>query len=322
MLSLFEKQKSVNTQGSTTEAVLCGMVARSDGGIVAMPPGIAKRILDEMNFIGQRKLKEARVLKHLARMESGLWRGSYGINIAVLPDGSMILVDGQHRLWAIVRAAAPKPIRIIFHDVQDEHEARRLYAGFDEVESNRTTAEMLDAVGVHEELKLPRAFTIKLYSALPILRNDLEPLSGSEIEAGTYIRLFGVDSRLADIADWCNEAEKYMAVVNKTTGRVRQKLQGAGCMAVALYTFRHQPAKAHEFWHGLANNDGLRARDPRAALLRDMHERNASQGTSRQGVQAPVLAWNAFCQGRELKIIKCVTGAAIAPWGTPIAGRR
>lgn len=320
--SLFEKPAAVNTQTGATESVLRSMVARSEDGIVAMPPGVAQRVLDEMNFIGQRKLKEARVLKHLARMESGLWRGSHGINIAALPDGSMILIDGQHRLSAIVRSSVPTPIRIIFHSVKDEHEARRLYAGFDESDSNRTAAEMLDAVGVSGDLSLPRAFTIKLYNALPILRNDLEPLTGSEIDADTYVRLFGVDSRLADIADWRDEAVKFMAVVNKTTGRVRAKLQSAGCMAVALYTFRHQPAKAHEFWHGLANNDGLRARDPRAALLRDMHERNANTGTSRQGVQAPVLAWNAFCEGRELKIIKCVTGAAIAPWGTPIHGRR
>lgn len=321
MLSLFDRKEYVNVQGDSTESVLRGMVARSNGGVVMMPIGIAQRILDELNFVGQRQVKEARVLKHLARMEAGLWRGSFAISIAVLPDGTMMLIDGQHRLRAIVRSGSPKPIKVLFHDVPDEHEARRLYAGFDEPDSNRTSVEMMDAVGVAEELALPRAFANRLYNALPILRNDLEPLSGSEIEAGTYVNLFGVDSRLAEIVEWRDEAVKYMAVVNKTKGRIRAKLQGAGCMAVALYTFRHQPAKAHEFWHGLADNDGLRARDPRAALLRDMQERNASQGSFRQNVQAPVLAWNAFCEGRELKIIKCIAGAAIAPWGTP-AGRK
>ena len=322
MLSLFEKSKSVNVQDGSTAWVLRGMVARGHYGMVMMPPGIAQRILDELNFIGQRKVKEPRVLKHLARMESGQWRGSFCISFAVLPDGSLMLVDGQHRLRAIVRFGAPQPITVQFHDVRDEQEARRIYAGFDEGDSNRTAAEMMDAVGVAGKLDLPRAFANKLYSALPILRNDLEPLTGSEIEAATYVRLFGVDARLDAITDWRDEAVKYMAVIGKTTGRVRQKLQGAGCMAVALYTFRHQPAKAHEFWHGLADNDGLRARDPRAALLRDMQERSGNTGTMRQNVQAPVLAWNAFCGGRELKIIKCITGGAIAPWGTPMSGRK
>lgn len=310
------------TADTSLEHVINGMVARSNGGTVMMPPGIAKRILEELNFVGQRKINEARVIKHRRRIESGLWRGSFPITFAVLPSGSMLLIDGQHRTKAIVEIGAPQPVTVIFAKVGTEAEARRLYAGFDEPDSKRTSGEVIDAVGLSGQVGLPRAFTSRLYNALPILRNGLEVATGSEIEPEKYVSLFSTDSRLAEITAWRNEAEKYLECVQKTTGRVRAKLQSAGCMAVALYTFRHQPAKAHQFWNGLAENDALSKFDPRAALIRDMFERTASHGSARQTVQAPTLAWNAWCEGRELRIIKCITGSAITVWGTPIAKGR
>lgn len=306
----------------TTETVLQSMLAKSKNNMVQMPPGIAQRILDELNFGGQRKVRESRALKHLHRIKTGDWRASFPITLAVLPSGVMYLVDGQHRLHAIVRHGAAVPVTVLLSAVDNEAEARRLYSGFDERDSVRSDNEMMDAVGVSDTIGLPRAYTHKLYKALPILRNNLEPATGSEIEAGKYVDLFGVDTRLSVIAEWKPEAAEYLHVIQKTKGRIRARLLTAGSMAVALYTFRYQPIKAHEFWHGIADNDGLRRNDPRSTLLRDMLERSLSTGALRQTVQAPVLAWNAFCEGRELKIIKCVTGGAVAPWGTPLAGRK
>jgi hypothetical protein len=34
------------------------------------------------------------------------------------------------------------------------------------------------------------------------------------------------------------------------------------------------------------------------------------------------MAWNAYCEGRDLKFIKCVEGAQIIIWGTPIGKAR
>ena len=93
-------------------------------------------------------------------------------------------------------------------------------------------------------------------------------------------------------------------------------------MAVALYTLRHQPARAHEFWSGLAKNDGLRRGDPRATLIQDYLTRSVGIGSARQRVQQTTLAWNAFCEGRDLKIIKCIEDAPIVIWGTPVKAKK
>ena len=101
-----------------------------------------------------------------------------------------------------------------------------------------------------------------------------------------------------------------------------QGMRSTGILAVALYTLRHQPARAREFWMGLAEHDGLRKNDPRATLYSDILTRTMATGSIRQRVQQPALAWNAFCEGRDLKIIKCIDGAALTLWGTPLAKGR
>lgn len=317
-----QEQLNINTPvKSDIKAVILGMLAKSTNGVVKMAPGVAQRILDEMNFKGQRNVREARVIKHQTRISSGLWKASFPVTIVILPTGEMWLVDGQHRLTAIARNSQSWPVTVILAKAESEQDARRLYAGFDEPDSKRSAHEVIDAVGLSDELGLPRAFTSRLFAAMPILRNSLEPLSGCEIEAGKYVRLFGTDARLSDIGEWKKEAEQYFQALKKTTGKIRAKMNTAGVMSVALYTFRYQPAKAHQFWHGLAENDGLRRDDPRATLLRDMMERTANTGSNRQTVQVPAAAWNAFCEGRPLKIIKCITGAPLTVWGTPVQGR-
>jgi hypothetical protein len=72
----------------------------------------------------------------------------------------------------------------------------------------------------------------------------------------------------------------------------------------------------------VAENDGLRKNDPRATLINDILTRMIGTGSIRQKVQQPAVAWNAFCEGRDLKIIKCLDGAKLTLWGTPLANGR
>ena len=195
-----QQQLNINHAAkSDIKHVLLGMLAKANGLPVLLAPGVAQRVLDELNFEGQRSVKEHRVIKHLQRINEGLWRESFPITIVILPSGEMMLIDGQHRLTAIARNPASVPVTIILAKAATEQDARRLYAGFDEPTGTRSVHEVLSAVGLSNELGLPRAFTTNLYGALPILRNGLEPITGSEIAPEKYVKLFGTDSRRADI---------------------------------------------------------------------------------------------------------------------------
>lgn len=324
MLSLFDRSRAVNSnQDQSTVAVLRSLIARaSPDGVVNLAPGVARRMLDELNFPDQRDLDPGRVYGHRYAIVSGDWLEGHVITFVLLPDGRVWLVDGQHRLTAISQGDSTVPTTLRLVQVESEREAREFYAGFDKRSSVRTNMQLISAVKPDGVDGLSTRLAGKVYEATPILMNNLEPLTGG-VNHRKHPELFMQANRMRAIAEWSKEALAYQELLKHSTSGLRQKLIGnTGVIAVALYTLRHQPAKAREFWGGLARNDGLKKGDPRNTLIDDLMTRNLQAGSIRQRVQQPVLAWNAWFEGRQLKIIKCIPGAAIAVAGTPLGSRR
>ena len=314
------EMKQVYGQPGSMEYILRSQLAKSVDGTVKMSPGTAKRILEELNFPGQRKIDSRRVYGHSHAIVNGDWMGSYPIHFAALPDGRIWLVDGQHRLTAIGDAMAPVGVTIRIVEMESEKEARNFYSGFDGKGSVRTNVQILDAVGIAEALGLTSRMTRAIYEAAPLLLNGLEPLTGVvNIRNNPAIHL--QSAKMAAITEWASQAKEFQQIV-KTAGKgLYEKLHKTGPVAVAMYTLRHQPARAKAFWSGVALNDGLRRGDPRHTLIQDFGIRDIGAGSVRQRVQQSALAWNAYFEGRDLKIIKCVTGAAITLSGTPLNGK-
>lgn len=316
-----QKQVPINYgQPGSMEYILRSFHTRSSDGVVKMSQGTAKRILEELNFPGQRAIDSRRVFGHAHAIVKGDWIESYPIHFTALPDGRIWLVDGQHRLTAIAQSIAPVSVTLRIVDMESEKEARNFYAGFDGKGSVRTNVQIIDAVGIAEALNLGTRMTRAVYEAAPLLMNKLEPLSGSvSIKANPSMYL--QSNRLAIVTEWAKQALEFDEITKKAGKGLYEKLRKTGPVAVALYTLRHQPARAKEFWSGVANNDGLRRGDPRHTLIQDFAVRDIGSGSVRQRVQQSTLAWNAFCEGRDLKIIKCLTGAPITVWGTPLNGK-
>lgn len=298
--------------------VMLGMVSKAGSSAVTIAPGIARRMLDECNFVGQRKIRPNRVLLHRRRIRNGTWNPDVSIiTLARTPDGKLHNVNGQHRFAAIDAERIATRSRVVIVDVKNMAEVRRLYACFDEPGSSRSDGEMLDGVGAAASLGIKRDTARFMFRALSLLRNDLEPMGPADHSLDARDR----DGRLSDMADWRDETALYEAIVATADKATQRNLWTQGVMASALYTLRHQPKLAREFWGGLAANDGLRRSDPRACLLADFRNRSTNTGSIRQRVQRVAVAWNAYFQGRDLRIIKCVDGAVIRFDGTPKGGR-
>lgn len=316
-----QEKKQVHGQAGSMEYLLRSMLARSKGGVVNIAPGIAQRILDDLNFPGQRNIDSRRVYGHKHAIVKGDWMDSYPLHFAALPDGRIWLVDGQHRLTAIASQDSTVPVTIRIIEVESEKEARTFYAGFDGKGSVRTNVQILDAVGLSGELGLSNRMTRAVYEAAPLLLNNLEPLSGSA-NMKQNPSIFLQSARMQAVTEWAKEAREFEDITKRAGKGLYDKLRKTGPVAVALYTLRHQPARARTFWQGIADNDGLRRGDPRHTLIQDLMSRDVVTGAVRQRVQQSSLAWNAFCEGRDLKIIKCITGSPLYLWGTPITGKQ
>lgn len=291
------------------DIIMC-MLSKSQDGVITLPPGIAQRIIKETNFEGQRPFKQWRADIHAKRIDDGQWVPEFAVYFVQLADGRFWLVDGQHRIVAIGIGNRSVRIRVCIIHVADEAHARRVYSQFDRSESVRSTTEILSAVQVDKRFDLGLEYSRRVFIAAGLIENNLErPRAGSEANTA--------DSRIDCIENWAKEALLFKQDTEPSTGIHRNRLRSGGTIAVAMLTYRYQPEKAHEFWSGIANNDGLRRGDPRHTFLRDTETRSLRSGSSRQSVQAPSLAWNAFFADRELKIIKCIDGAPIVILGTP-----
>lgn len=308
-------------QPGSMEYILRSQIARSPSGLVKMAPGTAKRILDELNFPGQRPIYSSRVYGKSLAIITGDWMESFPIDFAALHDGRIWLLDGQHRLTAISQQDAPVPITIRLIEVDSEKEAKRLYAGYDQSDSVRTTKQILDAIGIAKEAGISERLSRSIYESAPILLNNMEPIVGST-NVRMHPEVFAKQKRLEAICAWAKEAKEFEQIVEPAAAALKARIKTQGPLAVGLYTLRHQPARAREFWGGMAKNDGLRRADPRSTLIQDYMTRVANNGSIRQKVQQTTLAWNAFCEGRDLKIIKCIEGAQIVIWGTPVKAKK
>jgi hypothetical protein len=322
-----EIKTAIKSKDGSILSVMRSLLTRSDNDVIRLHSGVAKRILEEANFPRQRHVKESRLKKHRMRLESGSWRGdSFPITFALIPaqgdqPEKIWLINGQHRITVISEHHSAVPIKVIIAPVKDEEEAAKMYTYFDDPAESRTDIEVLDARGVTNELQLPRDVVRAVYGALSFLRNDLEP-AYYQAQSGEAAR--DRDGRMHDMSEWANEARVFWQDISISDHWTKRRLLRPAITAVALFTYRYQPSRAHDFWSGVARQDGLARGDARDTLVKDFRNRMTNldgkgNNNQRAVIQSVTMAWNAFCEKREISHIKCSSGAVIKVWGTPFA---
>lgn len=281
--------------------------------VVMMTPSQAKHILETQNWDKQRTLRQSHVAYLSSAIERGeLWKLS--VEFAELPDGTRRLVDGQHRLNAIVRTGQTMPCVVIVSHLDDERAVARLYASIDRQKS-RTIVDAL------------RAYAIVTNSTISL--ETLAKLSGGVaiISAG-FVRDYAARSKsLAargdDIEAWLPEIETFMEIVRGNSSDMWNLFTRSAVSAVALTTLRACPDRAHEFWSGAARDDGLRKGDPRHTLLGWLRRTPVrSMPHAIEYAQYVAATWNHFYAGTTIeKIVIRDKAAPIRILGTSFTGR-
>lgn len=284
--------------------------------IVKITPAMASQILDQAHYQGQRAIKEYRKDKHIERMENGTWDSRVSIvSFAQTKDGKMYLINGRHRLSAIRGFDSPVYTAIQLINADGLEEVGRLYAKYDTKESVRTDGELIDATMLAEKVGVRKNIIEKGLRAAGAISNGMSLNFSSK--QGMKNKDFELRSGV--IVEWKDEVVQYAEIVNNAHHSIREKLYRGGTMAVALYTLRHQPKKAYDFWMGIAEDDGLRKHDPRKVFLIDMMDRRAGTGSGSKTALQAAKAWNAYYQGRDMKILKIAPNEEIKIAGTPMS---
>lgn len=281
-------------------------------GFNALTAVQANQVLLHGTYDGQRRISPAHVEVLADIMKRGGWEPKDKIDFALL-DGDLILVNGYHRMSAQVASGKSILWTIVVHQCKTLNEVRALYYKFDTNTKIRGGAQILNGINFAEQTGLARQTAKALYDAMPFIAAGFSTAKRDQDVLTSRV----MDRRLAMAAEYVKAAQLYEDCLGRLQPKVGAKFRSGGVTAVALVTLRYQPVRAEEFWSGAASNDGLRKGDPRLALYNDLITRNLNVGVSVQPIFVPAYAWNAWFDGKDIKIIKVYARTRAFIAGTP-----
>lgn len=252
---------------------------------VVLTPVMAEIILRQNTF--NRPLKKSRVAKLVREMDAGHWVWT-GQPIIISADGT--LLDGQHRLTAVVQSGVSIPITLLFGVPK---------AAFDKIDQGdkRGTADIFAIRGEENYAPLAAATRIvwRYENTGMMTRPELEPES-------------------AELWVFMNDNHPNLRRFMTRVGLFQEAGWGAPSMFAALnYLCAQKSAKAAEdFFYQLATGNDIGSRSKghpinrlRSMLQSDIRERALGRGTSPLVKAAyTVKAWNAWRSGNETGLIR------------------
>jgi len=259
-----------------------------DVTVETISPAEASALLTDTLYDDQRHLRGWYVHALAEEMRRGEFHLAPPITIGILPDGSRLLLDGQHRLHALVEANTTLQMPVITGRVASKAAAFQLYSNMD----------CGLARGAHD--------------LAPELKHELGATTTREVTAcwaaagliGGHFALASSyearsrDWRLALVRAFRTDLSNMLSYIRAGDQETRRLLTRTPILAVATVTAHWCPEEAESFWQSTAENDGLRRGDPRRALLDYL--RGHASVRARINVEARYAAavWNA-AQGKR-----------------------
>jgi len=231
-----------------------------------------------------RHLRKRAVDMYMRNMEQGEWKVT-GETIKFDKNGR--LIDGQHRLHAIIRAGAEIPtlvIRGLEPDVQ----------GVIDTNIHRTAGDMLRLTGVIQA----DAYVVASVGRIAIAR-----------ETGRLNTYGTINASIShtEIAEWLKANQDAIAITKKTRAITGKKINAAPSpFAYAMWKlYQVDSWDAERFLEGIAEYKTEGEKDPRTTLIRAF---SASTYSHRPGVTIGLMftTWNAWRDKQTLRSLPLV----------------
>jgi hypothetical protein len=237
--------------------------------VVVVTPEMASEWLNHNTH--NRNVYQRNVDELVGIIERGEWQLT---NDAIAFDDRGTLLNGQHRLWAIIITEKPQPL-LVMRDVNSESQL-----AYDQGRK-RNLANELQLRGYTSSLDLAATVSMKWKFDNDLLRVATKPT----VQQG--LRVLEQHPGLVDASKW---ARTYF----------RKRFSGSGAVVgLCYYEFmQDDPDAASAFFEQLIEGVGLTRRSPVHALRRQLE----------QGKMSPLMlmaltikAWNAYVEGREIE---------------------
>lgn len=279
-------------------------------GLVTIAPELALRVIQTGRFERQRPTRSKHIDALATQMRQREWTPGTQIHFGRTPDGELHLVNGQHRMHAVIKADIPIEFQVLITDVRSEDDLIKLYRRHDRLIAARTITDALTAEGIPEHFGIRHEIATACFRAIPVLESKFRGIRWAD----PYL-VRSDEARLRMAEEWWPSATNFQEWTDLAPAKVKAMLKTAGAMAVALVVVRHQPEKAEAFWRGVADPDGLRSADPRK-VYREYLLGAVKKGTELTTAKAAALAWNHFFEGTSVTKINIQNGPVMV-FGTP-----
>lgn len=258
--------------------------------IVSITPMMARKWLDESNF-DNRSLNQYRVSKiaHDIKNEKWVFDGT-----PIRFNGGGNLLDGQHRLSAIIKA--------------NKHVKSFVFRGLESCSQNtidtgksRSVSDIMHFNGYVNTTSLSAA--ARLAIGYREFKGDLKAWDKSK------------ESNSISTQDILNEVNKRPLLIKATTSvlplKYVKKMVGSGTPIFCYFLFASQSSQhiADSFFQKLENGDDLSASSPILKLrneiaLRDTKETNRGQRQSVHRIAMFIKAWNAWRSQENINSVR------------------
>lgn len=302
------------------------------GEYATVNPAIAAEWLKHCDPDLQRPVNEA----HATKLSMMMTSGDFLTGHIVFADmgGKRMLANGQHSLNAIAQSGKAQRCLVETYTVQNIEAYSRLFHAFDTEARQRTWLECARAYKMGSGQSVPEAATDKL---LNMFRNGFEyfiGITGAEEQAETKFHRFEAVGRFR---------HEFEVFITLTKTAVDPKLiRRAPIIAAVIATVQVDRDTAGQFWNevvtGFFTNQGNQDWPPyrlhqflrgvviftgggagKRSLTRIGVRAGGGASTQFDVYCACIHAWNAYCEGRTLKVLKGSTSGKVPGVSAPHA---
>ena len=266
--------------------------------VVMLTPEYAQQILSICAYPHQRTVRQTWVLELSEIIKAGQFATTM-VTIAACPAlDAVYLVDGYHRLSAIVQAEMPACVLVNVVTCKSMKEVGELYSRLDRG-LPRTVADGLIARNMPALTDVPISTLRQAIAAYNVMKGGFR-------KDPTVTRRRGSDEKIEHLNEWLPELRLYVDTIACAPRTIYRRLCTSPIMAVGLVLMRHQKDKAYTFFKGVAMMDNLQIDSPQYAMLTkvlasDVGVRKIGTATMSRCVAA---CWNAYYEGRSLAYVR------------------
>ena len=256
-------------------------------------------------FEHQRPVRKQKVEIYAQQMSSGDWTpgADGGIILARTGNGDWELMNGQHRILAVILTNICIPFQVSWYTFDSEADKYAFFASLDQG-AKRSDADALMALGVRNVLTgVDKRLITTAASALKII--DLSFRSkGSNRTAATTNKHTNTTANVKRAIDAF--ADPIIAASHGLMGnrKMYQNTRNSYAFAIVLLSYTYAPEEAHEFWPEVIDPNVLTKGTPQYALHHYLLTNTPHSEGEDTYAFCVANAWNAYAEGRSLEVLK------------------